>query len=218
MSEGGSVQLLHSYYSIRTTAVRTVSWWGRSGCTHPLCSVRAGPRHCSSVAHILPLSALLFFSFPCSFVHTSVKERFRGCGWLPLSLFQPKVFDFWHKSCRVIVQHVTDWLPKQFLNVIFRAFSSSEWSKIKMFTSSRYCRCVHLLCLWLKLKGVSFVHRPQTSGWMIPKARRAVIATSDQHRGAVPSTCVRWSQLVSMMHIFFSPSYIPKRPNNFKIT
>lgn len=129
MSEGGSVQLLHSYYSIRTTAVRTVSWWGRSGCTHPLCSVHAGPHHCSSVAHILPLSALLFFSFPCSsFVHTSVKERFCGCGCLSFSFCEPKVFYIWHKSCRVIVQHVTDWFPKQFLNMMFRAFSSSEWT------------------------------------------------------------------------------------------
>lgn len=77
-----------------TTAVRTVSWWGRSGCTHPLCSVRAGPRHCSSVAHILPLSALLFFSFPCS----SLAQVWREVLWVWMAVAQP----FWTWSVRLL--------------------------------------------------------------------------------------------------------------------
>lgn len=89
---GGSVQLLHSYYSVRTLAVRTVSWWGCSGCTHPLCSLRAGTRHCSSVAHILPPppSLFLFFCFPCSsFACTGVKRNSVGVDgeiWLLISI------------------------------------------------------------------------------------------------------------------------------------
>lgn len=79
---------LHSYYTVTTTAMRTVSevsWRGRFSCTHPLL-LRAGARLCCLVGHILPL--YLFFSFSCSLVLLQVWKIVRGCVWCDVAADQ----------------------------------------------------------------------------------------------------------------------------------
>lgn len=99
--------------TVRTTAMRTVpevSWWGRFGCTHPLCSVcRHSPLPFGCPHPPSPFSlSLLFFSFSCSFalqVWRRESVGVDGVMWQQISLLSVKSC----AKCNFLVKYV--WSP-----------------------------------------------------------------------------------------------------------
>lgn len=156
---GRSVQVLHSYYSVRTLSCENsqlmrLFWLHPSSLLSALCSLRAGTRHCSSVAHILPPppSVFLFFCFPCSsFAYTGVKRNSVGVDgeiWLLIGLLNII-------SVRLSVQRVWSPYVMHDLNIS----KTAPKYKVKTFLKVGFgwnlniyiYICIHTYaCLWVK--------------------------------------------------------------------
>lgn len=157
-----------------------------------------------------PSLRTLGFQFPLLFffVHTSVQEVLWVCTAAAQPFWTWSVLTFGTKAAERLCNVWSIGFPNgcSIWCLDLRMFVT-KWNKKS--SVQAVVAVVSTCFLRLKLKGVLFVLRPQTSGWVIHKARRTVPATSDRHRGAALSTCERWSPII--LNNFFSPFSISKR-------